>query len=71
MVAWDGMVAYTSATNARGTVISKKMKVVAAGMYYVTAEKIGSVFLKTARYPFEDILEHSRRLVVFESGCLQ
>ena len=51
---WDDMVAFHSLTSARGNVQSKKMRAVAAAMYYVTSEKIGSLFIKCARSPFED-----------------
>ena len=51
---WDGMLAFHSLTSARGNVQSKKMRAVAAAMYYVTSEKIGSLFIQCVRSPFED-----------------
>ena len=51
--AWDDMLAFHSLTSARGNVQSKKMRAVAAAMYYVTSEKIGSLFTKSSRVPFE------------------
>ena len=51
---WDGMVAWTTVTSARGNVSSKKMAAVANGMYYVTSEKLGSLFVQSSRAPFED-----------------
>ena len=51
---WDDMIAFHSLTTARGNVTSIKMRGVAAAMYYVTCEKIGSLFVKCARSPFEE-----------------
>ena len=51
---WDGMIAFHSLTSARGNVQSKKMRAVASAMYYVTSEKIGSLFVKCVRSPFEE-----------------
>ena len=51
---WDDMIAFHTLTSARGNVQSKKMRAVASGMYYVTSEKIGSLFVKCSRSPFEE-----------------
>ena len=51
---WDDMIAFHTLTSARGNVQSKKMRAVAAAMYYVTSEKIGSLFVKCVRSPFEE-----------------
>ena len=53
---WDDMLAFHTLTSARGNVQSKKMRAVVAAMYYVTSEKIGSLFIKCARSPFEEFL---------------
>ena len=53
---WDDMLAFHSLTSARGNVQSKKMRAVAAAMYYVISDKVGSLFMKCARSPFEECL---------------
>ena len=51
---WEDMLAFHSLTSARGNVQSKKMRAVAAAMYYVTSKKTGSIFMKCSRFPFEE-----------------
>ena len=53
---WDGMLAFHSLTSARGNVQSKKMRAVASAMYYVTSDKVGSLFMKSSRSPFVERL---------------
>ena len=69
--AWDDMLGFHSLTSARGNVQSKKMRAVAAAMYYVTSEKIGSLFTKCVRSPFEECLSVRQVWLKSKFLCMQ
>ena len=52
---WEDMKAFPTLTSARGNVNSRKMRAVACAMYYVTAQKHGSLFSAGTRSPFTDL----------------